>query len=319
MALQSEVLPRVAPNDLPDDTAESVLGAEQHQEAIGALAWSLRVAADRARASWDVTETVGLDGLAHLDGSRYTPRPDVMVLPTALPSKSDATAALAQVGVPLFVAEVASPSTVLNDRRGKRATYAGVGIAEYFIFDPAGTQLGQVGVQVEAWRLPRAGARQYVRWLPEEDGAWRSAALGVRLHVAGLFVQVEDAKGALIPPIVAALREHEETLRLYAVSEREREEAVRTREEALRAVQGVLRARDRLEEERGSALRERDAERAARQRVEQERQQAEQQRQQAESQRQQAESQRQQAELQRQQADERIRALEEEVRRLRGR
>lgn len=30
MALRSEVLLRVAPNDLPDDTEESVLGAEWH-------------------------------------------------------------------------------------------------------------------------------------------------------------------------------------------------------------------------------------------------------------------------------------------------
>lgn len=283
MALRSEVLLRVAPNDLPNDTEESVLGAEWHQEAIGTLAWSLRIAADRARASWDVTETVGLDGLAHLDGTSYTPRPDVMVLPMALPSKGDANAMLTQVGVPLFVAEVASPSTVVNDRRGKQETYAGVGIAEYFIFDPSGERLGRRGVQAEAWRLPHAGARHYERWAPEEDGAWRSMALGVRLRVVGLFLQVEDHRGDLIPPFVAGSREREEAIRLYQVSEQERDAALHARQEALHEVQ--------------SALRERDAERAARQ---------------------QAEQQRQQTELQRQQADERIRALEEEVRCLRG-
>ncbi len=260
MALRSEVLLRVAPNDLPDDTEESVLGAEWHQEAIGTLAWSLRIAADRARASWDVTETVGLDGLAHLDGTSYTPRPDVMVLPTALPFKGDATAMLMQVGAPLFVAEVASPSTVLNDRQGKQETYAGAGIAEYFIFDPSGERLGQRGVQAEAWRLPRAGARHYVQWAPEEDGAWRSRALGVRLRVVGLFLQVEDHRGDLIPPIVAGSREREEAIRLYQVSKQERDAALHARQEALHAVQ--------------SALHERDIERAARQQAEQGRQQA---------------------------------------------
>ncbi len=311
MALRSDILLRVAPDDLPDDTEESVLGAEWHQEAIGTLAWSLRVAADRAAASWDVTETVGLDGLSHFDGSSYTPRPDVMVLPTALPSKGDANTALAQGGTPLFVAEVASPSTVANDREGKRATYAGAGIAEYLIFDPSGERLGRRGLMVEAWRLPRAGAGRYERWEPEEDGAWRSAALGVRFHVAGLFLLVEDHRGALIPHIVAAMREREEVLRLYQASrqehdeaqqerdeaQQERDEAQQERDEAQRTVQIVERERDRLVRDHFSAARERDAERQARQRAEQERQ---------------------QAELQRQQADERIRALEEEVQRLRG-
>lgn len=290
MALRSDVLLRVAPNDLPDDTEESVLGAEWHQEAIGTLAWSLRVAADRAAASWDVTETVGLDGLSHFDGSSYTPRPDVMVLPTMLPSKGDANAALTRVGVPLFVAEVVSPSTVVNDRRGKQQTYAGAGIAEYLIFDPSGEQLGRSGVMVEAWRLPHAGAGRYERWTSEEDGAWRSLVLSVRFHVAGLFLLVEDHKGVLIPHIVAAMREREDVLRLYQASQQERDEAQQERDEAQRTVQVVQRERDRLVQDHFSAVRERDAERQARQQVEQERQ----------------------------QADERNRALEEEVRRLRG-
>ncbi len=290
MALRSDILLRVAPNGLPDDTEESVLGAEWHQEAIGTLAWSLRVAADRADASWDVTETLGLDGLSHLDGSSYTPRPDVMVLPTALPSKGDASTALAQGGTPLFVAEVASPSTVANDREGKRATYAGAGIAEYLIFDPSGERLGRRGLMVEAWRLPRAGAGRYERWEPEEDGAWRSAALGVRFHVTGLFLLVEDHRGALIPHIVAAMREREEALHLYQLSQKERDEA-------LQAIEVVQRERDRLVQDHFSAIRERDSERIARLQAEQERQQAEQ---------------------ERQRDQERIHALEETLRLLQG-
>lgn len=149
-----------------------------------------------------------------------------MVLPTPLPSKGNANVALTQLGTPLFVAEVASPSTVVNDRRGKRETYAGAGIAEYLIFDPSDERLGRRGVMVEAWRLPHAGARRYDRWEPDEDGAWRSRALGVRLHMAGLFLHVEDYKGEMIPTILVGMRERETALR-----ERDKERAARQRAE----------------------------------------------------------------------------------------
>ncbi len=68
-----KVVPRI-PTWLPDDTDESVLGTEWHQEATGATALMLRAEADRRSTGWGMCEQVGLTRLSWPRGKPYVTR-----------------------------------------------------------------------------------------------------------------------------------------------------------------------------------------------------------------------------------------------------
>ena len=181
-------VPRVAPDWLSDDTEETVVGTEWHQEAIWGLSDMLRAVSERRGAAWSVCEQIGLEGLHHLDGRAFTPRPDVMVLAQPL-SGQRASTSLEKSGTPLFVAEVASDSTLDKDREGKRIAYAAVGIPEYLIFDPG---LELLPAPIEAWHLPAPDATVYVSWLPGADGLWHSQSLHVAIGAEQPLLAVRD-------------------------------------------------------------------------------------------------------------------------------
>lgn len=138
------------PDWLLNDTEESGVGTEWHQDAISSLVEMLREAARRRGASWGVCNQIALQGLRRQDGTAYDPRPDVMVLAQPLPSGRLSSITIAEAGVPLFVAEVASRSTVGNDRGDKRRAYEAIGVPEYVVFDPDGDLLPAT---IQAWRL----------------------------------------------------------------------------------------------------------------------------------------------------------------------
>jgi hypothetical protein len=92
------------PESLPNDTEESVVGTEWHQETIGALADMLREVAERRGATWGVCEQIALLGLQYEDARPYNPRPDVMVLAQPLPGGHISAIPLNDAGVPLFIA-----------------------------------------------------------------------------------------------------------------------------------------------------------------------------------------------------------------------
>ncbi len=171
----------------------------------------------------------------------YPARPDVMVVARPL-DKGRAATTIAESGVPLFIAEIASRSTVRNDRDGKRIAYAAIGVPEYVVFDPSERLLGG-GRAVEAWRLPAPDARVYAPWLPEPDGEWRSQTLGVALRPDPPFLSVRAHDGLLIPHYAVAVRQHD-----AAVREREAAQTARLRaEEQARRAEEQAR---RVEEER---------------------------------------------------------------------
>ncbi len=226
------------PGTLTSDTEESVVGTLWHQDATSFLVEMLREVARRRGATWGVCNQIALQGLEHEDGTDYDPRPDVMVLARPLPSGDMSSITIEEAGVPLFVAEVASRSTVGNDRGDKRHAYAAIGVPEYVAFDPDGHLLP---TPVEAWRL-EGGV--YAPWRAEADGWWRSASLEVSLEATRPFLGVRDRDGRRIP-WPSAVQAHAERL------ERERLEAERARldmEERLAAVE-----RARLEAERARA------------------------------------------------------------------
>jgi Uma2 family endonuclease len=205
----------MVPDTLPNDTEESIVGTEWHQEAIGDMAGKLREVARRQGAAWGVCEQIALVGLHRADGRPYDPRPDVMVLQQPLPSGSISSVALQDAGAPLFIAEVASRSTVGDDVGAKREVYEAVGVREYIVFDPDGTLLS---TPILAWRLERGA---YVSWRPEADGWWRSAALGLSFQAAQPFPRVRDHEGREIPATPALHRQLEEERRQRLALEEE--------------------------------------------------------------------------------------------------
>jgi len=232
------------PNSLPSDTEESVVGTLWHQKAIGALSDLLEEVARRRGATWGVCEQIALQGLQHEDGSAYDPRPDVMVLAQPLPSGALSSIPLTEAGIPLFIAEVASESTVQNDRGDKRRAYEAIGVPEYLIYDPDGDLLH---APLRAWRL-EAGV--YVPWEAGAGGFWHSASLGVAFEPTQPLLGVRDRDGRQIA-LSRAVRERADRL------EQERAEEERRRIEAERAQVAAEQARAAAEEERAAEVRRR--------------------------------------------------------------
>ncbi len=227
------------PDTLMSDTEESVLGTEWHQDAISALADMLREVARRRGAAWGVCVTIALMGLRHEDGSDYDPRPDIMVLARPLPSGGMASIPIAEAGAPLFIAEVASESTVRNDVGDKRAAYAAIGVPEYLVFDPGG---GGLPVPARGWRL-REGV--YAPWRAEADGSWRSGVLDVAFEPTRPYMNIRDRDGRAIglPEVVRARAEYLEGQ--VAEMERAHAEATRRAAELEEEVRRLREGRDR--------------------------------------------------------------------------
>jgi hypothetical protein len=259
-----EVVPEI-PAWLLDDTEESVVGTDWHQEARTTTKLMLREEAYRRGATWGVHEEIELSGLPRPGGIFYNPRPDVMVLSSPI-SGTQAAVALSVVGPPLFVAEIASDLTLHNDRVGKQIAYALAGIPEYLIFDPSGVLLD---APIEAWRLPYPGARIYQPWLPEPDGSWHSQRLEVWFVPDPPLLRVRGKDGRLLDPPHATARRadrwearaiQEATARAEAEAQRELEAAARAAaEEALRQ-ERAQREAERAELARLRALLERQSE-----------------------------------------------------------
>ncbi len=251
MVVFSRTLPRdlrIVPNDLPDDTEESIVGIEWHQEAAGAVAAGLASVAERRGASWGVCEEVGLAGLHHLDGRPYSPRPDVFVLAAPITGRT-AEVALAEVGPPLLVVEIASERTWRNDVGDKRAAYEGAGVAEYVVFDPAGDYIAE---SVKAWRRDTEG--RFEIWRAVED-AWESAVLDLAFFVEGPLLRVRDhdgwtpALGRLAPlrELLAQSRaaEAEDLARQEVAARREAEEQRRQAEDEVHRLSARLQAMEK--------------------------------------------------------------------------
>jgi Uma2 family endonuclease len=248
-----EFVPEI-PAWLLDDTEESVLGTEWHQEATGATGLMLRAEGDRRDTGWGVCEQVELSGLPRPDGGTYNPRPDVMVLRQPIPGHL-AGVHLSEVGAPLFVAEIASASTIRTDLEGKRLAYAVAGIPEYLVFDPSGAILAG---PVMAWRLPHPGAQVYVPWLPEPDGRWRSEALDVWFVPDPPFLRVRGNDGRLLDTPLGLVR-HARWLEQHAARVEEQVGDLLERVSSMGERVDALEARNRqLEAELEQLRRERD-------------------------------------------------------------
>ena len=194
------------PDWLESDTEESIVGTEWHQEAIGTLATMLRVVVDRRGMSWGVCEQIQVLGLRKDSGEEYSPRPDVMVLPHPI-EKRRSSVHVSKIQTLLFIAEVASESTLVQDLVDKAYVYAQLSVPEYVVFDPAGSLLKG---PIRAWRLDSSAPSLYTAWLPDEQGRLYSAALDIAIEVMQPLLGVRDRDGRLIETAVAMARRLEE-------------------------------------------------------------------------------------------------------------
>ncbi len=112
-----------------------------HQSAV----WALQ---DRIR-PYVQGHRLGMAGLAPTDldlGSNQLLQPDLFVVPLR---DGREPREWSNMGIPLLIAEVLSPSTALNDRNRKRTRYQRSGVGEYWIVD--------------------TDARLIERWLPTDE------------------------------------------------------------------------------------------------------------------------------------------------------
>jgi hypothetical protein len=180
----------------PDDTEESVLGANLHQTAITNLRLGLNELAaleadKRGVLPWLAGGQTMISGFRRPDGSGYTTLPDVFVYDHAFDLER-ASFTLAEDGPPLLIIEVLSPETQRSDRdleRGKGYSYARAGVPEYLVLDPSGAYLAEQG---QGWRLARG---TYQPWPRGADGLWHSREFAVALGLEGVQVAVHAADG----------------------------------------------------------------------------------------------------------------------------
>ncbi len=177
-----------------DDTEESIVGADYHQEAILTLASGLRACGSQRDLPWCVGNQLRL--VFTRTGARdLVLMPDILVHPTLGQNPYRDTLYAPIEGVPTLVIEVASPSTVLHrDLQDKHGLYLQMGIAEYLVFDPSARFIPAL---VAAWTLDDTG-EQYQPWQAEADARWHSR-LGVSFQPQGLYLRVYDQDGTIVP------------------------------------------------------------------------------------------------------------------------
>lgn len=186
---------------LPDDTEESIVGAEWHQLAIRTLVNALRDVAERAHPTWHVGDQLTLVGPQPDRRRLWRPKPDVLLHPSAGPRLRRELDTRVE-GLPALVIEVLSPSTWEQDlslavpsRRvqGKAWGYLELwGVPEYLTFDPLEEF---VPGQVRAWRRTHG---RTVAWEAGTEGRYASE-LGLSFAVEGPLLRVYDERGQAVP------------------------------------------------------------------------------------------------------------------------
>ena len=222
----------------PDDTEESVVGANLHQWTIGALKAGLNQVASALASPagswpWQAYMQTTITGWRRPEGAAYTTLPDIYIYRQGLDLRRPSLS-LERDGPPLLVVEVLSPTTYQADldlEKGKGSSYARGGVLEYLTLDPTGEFAEYRPEQGRAWRLEHG---VYRPWRPDRHGRWHSAHLGIAIGLEGVQVAVYAANGrrqlweAEVQPELT--RRDEELAR--EVARREEERAGREQAEA---------------------------------------------------------------------------------------
>ena len=117
--------------------------------------------------------------------------PDVFVVFGVEKKKRDTYKVWEEGTVPSFVLEIVSPSTHRTDVGEKKAVYAGLGVQEYWLFDPRGRYLEPV---LQGYRLGDGG------YEPLSDAGTEPYHTARRSEVLGLEVRVVDEELRFFDP-----------------------------------------------------------------------------------------------------------------------
>ena len=165
--------------------------------------------------------------------------PDLMVVLGAPKQVRSSYVLWQEPKAPDFVLEIASASTYRSDRGEKRATYAGMGVSEYWQYDPVGSYLDP---PLLGFRLVEG------RYVPIPALALAGGLLALRSEVLGLELHLRP--GA---PVREALHFYDPVRGEYLRTYREEAQARRQAEGRLEQTEGQLRqAQDRLREEQAA-------------------------------------------------------------------
>jgi Uma2 family endonuclease len=135
--------------------------------------------------------------------------------------------------VPNVVFEFTSASTRRSDEFFKPRTYAEIGVAEYFIFDPHSEYLSPA---LQGFRL--TDECSYIRIEPDKSGRLESRELGLTLELDSSDLVIRDAaSGQMLPTQADAALQREQVAK-------QREQAMNQREELARREANELAAKN---------------------------------------------------------------------------
>src|SRR5579863_8695635 len=125
-----------------DDTEESVMGSDWHQEAIFEAHGMLLTVSEQRLAvgasPWYVSSQVTVIVNLPRRGRPWRPKPDLFVVTGMQPSHRSSYDTRRDGPMPQFVLEIASESTWREDVDSKRDLYMLTGVRDYVVFDPTG-------------------------------------------------------------------------------------------------------------------------------------------------------------------------------------
>lgn len=224
---------------LHDDREEDLVGSDWHQRAIDCLFDALQDLAEEEDLPWHVGNQHTLAAYTP-DGRVWRPCPDIMVHARAGRNAREEIV-LAVEGPPALVIEVLSPTTWhydADDVRGKAAGYMAIGVLEYLLFDPIGTYLD---AQCKGWRQRDGSVEE---WLPETDGRYVAASLGVSFRPEGVYLRTYDRSQVLVP---TRDERRQDNARLRSERTRQLHENVRLRSEQAKQAEEIALLRSELE------------------------------------------------------------------------
>ena len=172
------------------------------------------------------------------DGSKSV-SPDLMVVFGAPKHTRSSYRLWEEPKAPDFVLEIASESTYRADRGEKRDLYAGMGVSEYWQYDPVGSYLDP---PLLGFRLVEG------RYAPIPGAAQEGGMLTLRSEVLGLELHLRP--GA---PVREALHFYDPVREEYLRTYREAEARLEQTADRLEQTEGQLRqTQDRLREEQAA-------------------------------------------------------------------
>jgi hypothetical protein len=193
-----------------DDTEDApwmVMNDRQWRDA-SALFWSLEAYAQAHRVAWYPGGMLPLTYLVQGEPERKTVAPDVFA--ATVPVRGRGSLPVDVEGMPPFVLEVVSSSSVRRDLEEKTEIYRLLGAQEYVI-----VRLDLAEPRLEGYRRGATGA--WERWVLDAQGRLWSAVLGLGLILEGSEVRAVTSDGEILRTLPEA---EEEVARLRADLER---------------------------------------------------------------------------------------------------